>query len=90
MNRKKTFQKLHASFIFPLFIFQSMDQTDPGLKLCHNQPSNVTWENAIPIGNGRIGAMIYGNFSEKIIQFQGHSEACLFGFWYLTNNENLV
>lgn len=61
---KKTFIPL----AFILFIFQSVAQTDPGLKLWYLQPSGETWENALPIGNGRIGAMIYGNFPEEIIQ----------------------
>jgi len=36
-------------------------QNKPGLKLWYNTPSGKTWENALPIGNGRLGAMVYGN-----------------------------
>ncbi|MDE3182886.1 MAG: glycoside hydrolase family 95 protein [Bacteroidota bacterium] len=38
------------------------------LKLWYNQPSGTTWENALPIGNGRLGAMIYGNVDTETVQ----------------------
>jgi alpha-L-fucosidase 2 len=61
--------KLHLiSLLLILHIFQSQAQTDPSLKLWYQQPSGETWENALPIGNGRLGAMIYGNLPEEIIQ----------------------
>lgn len=43
-------------------------QTSQNLKLWYNQPSGKTWENALPIGNGFLGAMIYGNVEHEIIQ----------------------
>ena len=48
-------------------------QNKPGLKLWYKQPSGETWENALPIGNGRLGAMIYGNVEKEIIQLNEHS-----------------
>lgn len=62
---------LKKEFVALLFFFcllQSLAQNDPGLKLWYNQSSGDTWENALPIGNGRLGAMIYGNYPEEIIQ----------------------
>jgi len=38
------------------------------LKLWYNKPSGDKWENALPIGNGRLGAMIYGNVDTETIQ----------------------
>src|SRR5690349_8656137 len=38
------------------------------LKLWYKQPSGNTWENALPIGNGRLGAMVYGNVDTERIQ----------------------
>ncbi len=38
------------------------------LKLWYNQPASI-WEEALPIGNGRLGAMIYGGKEEEHIQF---------------------
>ena len=29
------------------------------IKTLYNKPSGTTWENALPIGNGKLGAMIY-------------------------------
>jgi alpha-L-fucosidase 2 len=36
--------------------------------LWYDHPSGDTWENALPIGNGRLGAMVYGNTEKEIIQ----------------------
>ena len=56
-------------FFFLLFITTiSFSQTKPGLKLWYKQPSGKTWENALPIGNGRLGAMVYGNVERETIQ----------------------
>ncbi|MBN2667000.1 MAG: glycoside hydrolase family 95 protein [Bacteroidales bacterium] len=38
------------------------------LKLWFEQPASK-WEEALPVGNGRLGAMIYGNPGEDHIQF---------------------
>ncbi len=48
-------------------------QPKPGLKLWYTQPSGTTWENALPLGNGRLGAMIYGNVSHEMIQLNEHT-----------------
>lgn len=37
------------------------------LKLWYNQPAKV-WEEALPLGNGRLGAMVYGNPSSEVIK----------------------
>ena len=46
----------------------SFSQNTPGLKLWYNHPSGTTWENALPIGNGKLGAMVYGNVDTETIQ----------------------
>ena len=43
------------------------------LKLWYNTPSGTTWENALPIGNGRLGAMVYGNVERETIQLNEHT-----------------
>ncbi|MCA0364443.1 MAG: glycoside hydrolase family 95 protein [Bacteroidetes bacterium] len=43
------------------------------LKLWYKQPAGKVWENALPIGNGFQGAMIYGNVEKEIIQLNEHS-----------------
>lgn len=43
------------------------------LKLWYNKPSEKIWENALPVGNGRLGAMVYGNIETEIIQLNEHT-----------------
>ncbi|NIG55330.1 glycoside hydrolase N-terminal domain-containing protein [Chitinophaga sp. Cy-1792] len=38
------------------------------LKLWYNQPA-VKWTEALPVGNGRIGAMVFGGIEKEHIQF---------------------
>src|SRR5215211_4573437 len=50
-----------------------LSQNKRGLKLWYKQPAGETWENALPIGNGRLGAMIYGNVEKETIQLNEHT-----------------
>jgi alpha-L-fucosidase 2 len=43
-------------------------QSNNNLKLWYNKPSGTVWENALPIGNGKLGAMIYGNVDTETVQ----------------------
>lgn len=43
------------------------------LKLWYDQPAGKTWENALPIGNGMLGAMVYGNVTKEIIKLNEHT-----------------
>jgi alpha-L-fucosidase 2 len=45
-----------------------LGQTKQPLKLWYNQPSGKIWENALPVGNGRLGGMVYGNVADERIQ----------------------
>jgi len=56
-----------------LITITGFSQPRQGLKLWYKQPSGKTWENALPIGNGRLGAMIYGNPDKEIIQLNEHT-----------------
>ncbi|HTM93633.1 MAG TPA: glycoside hydrolase family 95 protein [Flavisolibacter sp.] len=61
-------------FIFLLFVTTiSFSQSKQSLKLWYNKPSGTTWENALPIGNGRLGAMVYGNVERETIQLNEHT-----------------
>src|SRR5574339_291372 len=59
-------QLLSIFFLFIAII--GLCQNKPGLKLWYKQPSGDTWENALPVGNGSLGAMIYGNVEKETIQ----------------------
>ncbi|HEY1113556.1 MAG TPA: glycoside hydrolase family 95 protein [Chitinophagaceae bacterium] len=43
------------------------------LKLWYNKPAGGIWENALPIGNGRLGGMVYGNVPRETIQLNEHT-----------------
>ncbi|HRA71924.1 MAG TPA: glycoside hydrolase family 95 protein, partial [Flavobacterium sp.] len=63
-----------VSILIFIFCFSiSYSQENQSLKLWYNQPSGEIWENALPIGNGRLGAMIYGNVDKEIIQLNEHT-----------------
>ena len=47
------------------------DSSDP-LKLTFNAPAKH-WTDAIPIGNGRLGAMVWGGVDTEILQLNGLS-----------------
>ena len=38
------------------------------LKLWYTNPAGTVWENALPLGNGFQGAMVYGNVEKEIFQ----------------------
>jgi alpha-L-fucosidase 2 len=61
---------------FVLFVFASVvgsSQDDAALKLWYTKPSGKIWENALPVGNGRLGAMVYGNVDTETIQLNEHT-----------------
>jgi len=43
-------------------------EIDPSLVLWYDQPA-YAWTEALPIGNGRLGAMVYGGVGKEKIQF---------------------
>jgi alpha-L-fucosidase 2 len=57
-------------FLFSFWLLCNPDvhaQSSSLLKLWYNQPANQ-WVEALPIGNGRLGAMVFGNPSQEEIQ----------------------
>ncbi len=55
------------------FVYSVSLSQDAALKLWYNSPSGDTWENALPVGNGRLGAMVYGNVEKETIQLNEHT-----------------
>ncbi len=43
-------------------------QFSPASFMWYNKPASQ-WDEALPVGNGRLGAMVYGKTDEEIIQF---------------------
>lgn len=48
-------------------------QKQANLKLWYNKPAGNVWENALPIGNGFLGAMLYGNVDTETIQLNEYT-----------------
>ncbi|WP_447642963.1 MULTISPECIES: glycosyl hydrolase family 95 catalytic domain-containing protein [Chitinophagaceae] len=60
-----SFRKSIYSLFFIFLFFVSKAQNE---LLWYNKPAEK-WTDALPIGNGRLGAMIYGGVNEERIQF---------------------
>lgn len=58
--------------ILSLLVCQAIVGQDQDLKLWYGEPASV-WEEALPLGNGRIGAMVFGNPTEELIQLNESS-----------------
>jgi alpha-L-fucosidase 2 len=65
-------KKLFTCFLLIVNVV-AFSQEKQGLKLWYNTPSGRIWENALPIGNGRLGAMIYGNVETETVQLNEHT-----------------
>jgi alpha-L-fucosidase 2 len=59
--------RISSVLLLTFSILSGYSQNTP-LKLWYNKPSGNVWENALPVGNGKIGAMVYGNVEKEIIQ----------------------
>lgn len=63
-----------SSFCFACTLLLAKSHAQqPGLKLWYNEPAGRIWENALPVGNGRLGAMVYGNIQQETIQLNEHT-----------------
>ena len=70
MNAKKCFSLV---FINLLFTVLALARDNQPVKLWYNQPA-VKWSSeALPIGNGRMGAMFFGGIELDRIQFNEQS-----------------
>jgi alpha-L-fucosidase 2 len=60
-----------------LTVFSKMSWSQPrkseDLRLWYKQPATIWMQQALPIGNGKIGAMIFGGVAEEHIQFNEKS-----------------
>jgi alpha-L-fucosidase 2 len=56
---------LSVSALLVLLYFNAKAQSD--LKLWYQQPAR-NWNEALPVGNGRLGAMVFGGVEEELLQ----------------------
>lgn len=55
-----------------LFCLLQLQAQNDELKLWYKQPA-VLWTDALPVGNGRLGAMVYGRYDRENIQLNEES-----------------
>jgi alpha-L-fucosidase 2 len=60
-------KKIMLICIFSGMIINGIAQSDNNLKLWYLQPAKQ-WVEALPVGNGRLGAMVYGDPFKEVIQ----------------------
>jgi alpha-L-fucosidase 2 len=68
---------LHLRFTITILSVTSLTQVitvqgQSKLKLWYDKPAS-TWTEALPVGNGKIGAMIYGNPADELLQLNESS-----------------
>ncbi len=63
-----TKRKYILGLLISLFTIHYSLYAQQDLKLWYNQPAQK-WTDALPIGNGNLGAMIYGGIDEEHLQF---------------------
>jgi alpha-L-fucosidase 2 len=59
--------KAILSFCFFLLLQHTDAQQNSKLKIWYNKPAGI-WNEALPVGNGRLGAMVFGNPGNEKIQ----------------------
>ncbi|PSL33876.1 glycoside hydrolase family 95 protein [Dyadobacter jiangsuensis] len=65
-------RKLIAAAFLGLWCFSTFAQQSAGLKLWYKQPAS-RWVEALPVGNGHIGAMIFGGVEQELLQLNESS-----------------
>ena len=60
-------KKLIIPFLFVLITLHSFSQLKEDVRLWYRQPA-ADWNQALPVGNGRLGAMVFGRVSDEHLQ----------------------
>ena len=55
------------------FVSKAQRKQTTKLKLWYEQPAGSVWENALPVGNGMLAAMVYGNVAQEIVKLNEHT-----------------
>nr|MCU0409566.1 glycoside hydrolase family 95 protein [Bacteroidales bacterium] len=70
---KMKIRMVSAIIAFMLFLPGAFDlQAQPKPELWYGKPA-VRWEEALPVGNGRLGAMVFGKSDREVIQLNEES-----------------
>jgi len=65
--RKETRKRI-AVYLITLLASAPVFSQQRDLKLWYDHPSGKVWEAALPVGNGRLAAMVYGNPGDELIR----------------------
>ena len=84
MNHKKILNFI-SLLIISLSFNELKSQVNDKYVLKYNQPASH-WYEALPVGNGRLGAMVFGNFNKERIQL--NEESLWGGSSFDRNNPN--
>jgi len=71
--KRSSFKAFSGFTAFILFLSFPCFSQETDLKLWYKHSAKNVWEEALPIGNGRLAAMIYGNTDKEIIQLNESS-----------------
>ena len=66
--KSKAFVAINLISIVLLFLTSCSSNKNATLELWYKQPAHE-WEEALPIGNGRLGAMVFGDPAKEHLQF---------------------
>ncbi|HWJ29311.1 MAG TPA: glycoside hydrolase family 95 protein, partial [Flavisolibacter sp.] len=69
MNRKKL---ISLAGWLAVSLFAHAQKADPNLKLWYNKPATV-WEEALPLGNAKTGAMVFGGIVTERFQLNDNT-----------------
>ena len=70
--RHRTGRRL-ATLVLLLVGVVTVSAQDASMKLWYTTPAGGVWENALPIGNGRLGAMVFGEVPRETVQLNEHT-----------------
>src|ERR1022692_2664516 len=66
--RERMNVSMSRKLILVLAAASTLTAADADFRLWYRQPA-VLWEEALPVGNGRLGAMVFGGIARERIQF---------------------
>src|SRR5918998_6155022 len=75
---------LNRNLMLAVLLLMAMHSVAQDNKLWYNKPATI-WTEALPVGNGRLGAMIFGGVAEELIQL---NEATLWSGGPVKTNVN--
>lgn len=62
---------LFLGVLFAASVASAQKKQEP-LKLWYNQPARI-WEEALPLGNGKTGAMVFGRINKELFQLNNNT-----------------